>query len=95
MSKTERLTVDLPAHLIAGIREAVRRGAFATESEAVEIALRTWYGDEHVEEPDTETLRAFVAEGLADVEAGRVCDAEEVFERVLARIDAVAAAKAK
>ena len=67
MSKTERLAVDLPAHLLAGLRESVRSGAFASESEAIEVLLRTWYGETGTKEPDLEALRAFVAEGLADV----------------------------
>jgi len=95
MAKTERLTIDLPSHLVTGLRESVRSGAFASESEAIEVLLRTWYGDEGREEPNIETLRAFVAEGLADVDAGRMSDAEEVYARVLARIDAFAAEKAK
>lgn len=93
MSDTEQLTVELPADLIARLRKSVRSGAFGSESEAVEAVLRTWYGDEDIVEPDAETLRAFVAEGLADVEAGRMSDADKVYERVLARIDAAAKAK--
>ena len=95
MSKIERLTIELPEHLVAGLRESVRSGAFASESEAIEVVLRSWYGDEGIEEPDVETLRAFVAEGIADVDAGRMSKAEDVYARVLARIDALAAAKAK
>lgn len=95
MSKTERLTVDLPAHLVAGLRESVRTGAYRSESAAIEELLLAWYGPEGTKEPAIEQLRAFVAEGIADVEAGRVSDAEEVYERVLAQIDAVAAEKAK
>jgi Arc/MetJ-type ribon-helix-helix transcriptional regulator len=94
MSKTERLAVDLPAHLLAGLRESVRSGAFTSESEAVEVLLRGWYGDEGTKEPDINTLRTFVAEGVADVEAGRIVDASETYARVLARIDEFAA-KAK
>jgi antitoxin ParD1/3/4 len=94
MSKTERLAVDLPSHLLASLRESVRSGAFASESEAVEVLLRGWYGDEGTEEPDINTLRAFVSEGVADVEAGRIVDASETYARVLARIDEFAA-KAK
>jgi Arc/MetJ-type ribon-helix-helix transcriptional regulator len=91
MSKTERLAVDLPSHLLAGLRESVRSGAFSSESEAVEVLLRGWYGDEGTEEPDINTLRAFVSEGVADVEAGRIVDAGETYSRVLARIDEFAA----
>jgi len=92
MGTTERLTVDLPSDLVATLREAVQRGDFGSESEAVEVLLRSWYGPE---EPDIDTLRAFVAEGIADVDAGRVSKAGEVFTRVLARIDAVEASKVK
>jgi Arc/MetJ-type ribon-helix-helix transcriptional regulator len=85
----------LPSDLVAGLRASVRSGAFGSESEALEVLLRTWYGDEGAEEPDIETLRAFVAEGIADVDAGRTSDAEEVYARVLARIDEFAAQKVK
>jgi predicted transcriptional regulator len=46
-----------------------------------------------VQEPDIKTLHAFVAEGIADVEAGRILDAEEVYARVLARINQLAIQK--
>ena len=95
MSKTERLAVDLPAHLLTGLRESVRSGAFGSESEAIEVLLRTWYGVEGTKEPDLEALRAFVAEGLEDADAGRSADAKEVYGRVLARIDELAASKAR
>ena len=95
MSKTERLTIDLPAHLVAGLRDSVRSGAYRSESAAIEELLLAWYGPEGTEEPPIEQLRAFVAEGIADAEAGRMSDAEEVYERVLTQIDALAAEKAK
>ena len=93
MSKTERLAVDLPAHLLAGLRESVRSGAFASEGEAIEVLVRTWYGEAGTKEPDLKALRAFVAEGLAD--AGRSADAEGVYGRVLARIDELVVAKTR
>ena len=95
MSKTERLAVDLPAHLLAGLRESVRSGAFASEGEAIEVLLRTWYGEAGTKEPDLKALRAFVAEGLADADAGRSADAEGVYGRVLARIDELVAAETR
>ena len=95
MTTTERLVIDLPSDLVAGLRNSIRSGAFASESEAIETLLRTWYGPEGTEEPDIETLRAFVAEGIADADAGRVVDAEEVYARVRARIEAIAANKAR
>jgi Arc/MetJ-type ribon-helix-helix transcriptional regulator len=87
MTRTERLAVDLPPHLLHALRESVRSGAFASESEAIEVLLRGWYGDEETEEPDINTLRALVGEGVADVEAKRIAEAGEAYARVLARID--------
>ena len=95
MATTERLVIELPSDLMAGLRESIRTGAFASESEAIEMLLRTWYGPQGSEEPDIETLRAFVAEGIADADAGRVSDAEEVYARVRERIEAVAAKKSR
>ena len=95
MGTTERLVLDLPSHLVAGLRELVRSGAYPSESAAIEELLTTWYGPDGTKEPPIEILRAFVAEGIADSEAGRVSNAEEVYERVLARIDALESAKTK
>jgi|HubBroStandDraft_6_1064221.scaffolds.fasta_scaffold52862_1 antitoxin ParD1/3/4 len=95
MGTTERLVVDLPSHLVAGLRESVRSGAFASESEGIEALLRTWYGDEGLVEPPIDVLRALVAEGIADADAGRVQDADEVHAELLARIEAINAKKAK
>jgi antitoxin ParD1/3/4 len=86
MASTEQLTVELPAELVAALRTSVRSGAFASESEAIETLLRTWFGPEGTEEPDIETLRAIVAEGIADADAGRFVEAHEMFEELRARI---------
>ena len=90
MGTNERLTIELPSHLVAGLRQSVRSGAFSSESEAIATLLRTWYGPEGVEEPDLETLRAFVAEGLAEADAGKFIDADEMHAELRARIKAVA-----
>ena len=88
MAILERLVVDLPSELVEGLRDSVRSGAFASESEAIAALLRPWYGHGRIDEPDIETLRAFVAEGIADADAGRVSDAEDVYARLRARIEA-------
>jgi antitoxin ParD1/3/4 len=95
MSKTERLIVELPAYLVAGLRHSVQSGSYASESAAIEALLQTWYGSEGTEEPPVELLRAFVAEGIADAEAGRLHDAEGVYGRLRERIKSAAANKAK
>jgi Arc/MetJ-type ribon-helix-helix transcriptional regulator len=95
MGTTERLVLDLPSYLVDSLRESVRSGAYSSESAAIEELLATWYGPEGIEEPPVELLRAFVAEGAADADAGRLSDAEDVYKRVLDRIDTLAASKAK
>jgi antitoxin ParD1/3/4 len=94
MNATERLVIDLPVDLVEGLRDSIKSGAFASESEAIEMLLRLWYGHEQVEEPDSATLRAFVAEGIADADAGRLVDSEEMFKRLRARFSAIAAKRA-
>ncbi|MGA3308310.1 MAG: type II toxin-antitoxin system ParD family antitoxin [Xanthobacteraceae bacterium] len=91
MGKTERLTIDLPSHLVAGLRESVRSGAYRSESAAIEELLLAWYGPEGTKEPPIEQLRAFVAEGIADADAGRLIDADEVFDELEARYEAMIA----
>jgi Arc/MetJ-type ribon-helix-helix transcriptional regulator len=95
MGTTERLVLDLPSHLVASLRESVRSGAYPSESAAIEELLAAWYGLEGTEEPPIELLRTFVGEGVADADAGRVSDAKDVYERVLGRIETLAASKAK
>ena len=82
MAATERLVVDLPSDLVTAVRDAVQTGAFASESDVLEAILRAWYGDVGTAEPDIETLRAFVAEGIADADAGRFVDSDKMFERL-------------
>jgi predicted transcriptional regulator len=55
--------------------------------------LRAWHRDDGVEEPDIQTLRAFVAEGIADADAGRFVDADKMFERLRARYSAAVAGR--
>jgi antitoxin ParD1/3/4 len=94
MSATERLVIDLPADLVEGLRDSIKSGAFASESEAIEKLLRPWYGHDYpLDEPDIEALRACVAEGIADADAGRISDAEDVYARLRAHIKAIAASK--
>jgi antitoxin ParD1/3/4 len=95
MGTTERLVVDLPSELVALLRNAVRSGAFASESEVLETLLRAWRGESGIEEEDLETIRAFVAEGVADVAAGRVTEADAVFDRLEDRYQAMLSHKDK
>jgi hypothetical protein len=74
----------------------MREGDFASEGEVIEaILLARRHANGEAEEPDIETLRAFVAEGIAASDAGHVSAADDVYARVRARIEAAAASKAK
>jgi Arc/MetJ-type ribon-helix-helix transcriptional regulator len=85
MTSTERLLVDLPSDLVAVLRKAVRSGAFASEGDAIGALLRACYGDQSVGEEDIADVRARVAEGLADMEAGRVVNSSDLHDRLQAR----------
>jgi Arc/MetJ-type ribon-helix-helix transcriptional regulator len=86
---TERLVVDLPSDLVEDLRVSIKAGAFASESDAIEVLLRSWYGPDEIGEPDIETLRAFVAEGIAEADAGHLIDADTVHAELRARIKAI------
>jgi len=90
MGTTERLVVDLPSDLVEGLRDSIKAGAFASESEAIEALLRSWYSPDEIAEPGIEALRAFVAEGIAEADAGHVIDADKVHAELRARIKAIA-----
>jgi antitoxin ParD1/3/4 len=90
MDTTERLVLDLPTELVAKLREQVVAGDFSSESELVSAVLRGLYGPDIVDGRPADEIRAFVAEGLADIEAGRIVDADEVFDRLEARYQAMA-----
>lgn len=69
----------------------VGRGRFASIEDAVDAAL-CLLSDEAVDLDDLSPEdRAAVEEGLADIAAGRVHDAEEVFAELIARFEAMAA----
>ena len=89
MDTTERLVLDLPAELVAMLRTAVAAGDFGSESEMVSAVLRGWYGSDISDDRPLEDVRAFVAEGIADIEAGRIVEADDVFSELEARYQAM------
>jgi len=90
MSETELITVSLPRDLVERVRSAVQAGEYASVAEAVEAAVVLWDAQHCVEEPDTETLRRLVAEGLA---SGEPIDADDVFSALNARLAKLRAAE--
>ena len=90
MSTTEQLVLDLPTELVAKLRAIVQAGDFPSESALVSTVLQAWYGPDDLSEEELEEVRALVAEGIADADAGRVVDADEVHAKLRARIKAIA-----
>ncbi len=84
-------TVMLSDQARTDAEELVREGRFETLDQAVEAGLRflrdPWVDEEvDLDDLDPET-RAAVERGLADIDAGRVIPAEQVFAELKARFD--------
>jgi len=77
------ISADLGATLEAFVTSLVESGRYNSKSEVLREGVRL------VEEREARlaALNAALAEGLADVEAGRGAPAEEVFERLRRTID--------
>jgi predicted transcriptional regulator len=81
-----RISVELPEEVAERLRRIA--AAQATTAEAVAAAAISSAMTEETEFDDDPALQAAIAEAEADVAAGRVHPAEEVF----ARLDAIVAA---
>jgi antitoxin ParD1/3/4 len=89
MAKTETLTVDVPAELLAQIRGAVQSGDYASDQDIISEALMDWSSrrSEGLVE-DIEWLRQAVKE--ADEDEGPGVPMEEVMDRLEAKYRAIA-----
>lgn len=74
MSDIERLTVTIPAELAAIVKTAVQEGDYASASEVIRESLRDWKLKRAVQQQEFALLKADIAQGLADRDAGRVSD---------------------
>jgi antitoxin ParD1/3/4 len=70
----EKLSITLPAEMARMIREKVRSGAYGSNSEVIREALRGWLERDR----RLAALDSAIARGVADAEAGRVQDIDEV-----------------
>ncbi|HEX5320121.1 MAG TPA: type II toxin-antitoxin system ParD family antitoxin [Stellaceae bacterium] len=82
MTKAEKISVELPADVAGSVREAVASGGYASVSEVVEDALRSWQAERQGDEMDIEELRRLVQEGI---DSGPSVDGEAVFARLRAK----------
>jgi len=65
MSSIEKISVALPADMLALVRAAVESGDYATTSEVVREALREWKGRRETRETAFEDIRRLWREALA------------------------------
>ena len=66
------LNVSLPAELENRVREHVASGLYGSASEVIREALRLFEAYQTAQTATLSTLKADVAQGIADVRAGRV-----------------------
>ncbi len=85
MSKLARITVTMPNEMAARLRAAVERGDYATTSEVVREALRSWNSEQERKEVEDAEIRAI----LDKARAGGRRTSEEVFAAAEEAIAAV------
>ncbi|MDF1601015.1 type II toxin-antitoxin system ParD family antitoxin [Mesorhizobium sp. YIM 152430] len=83
------VSAELGTHLEQFVAKLVSSGRYNSKSEVLRDGLRL------LEEREAKlaVLDAMVAEGLADIDAGRVHDAEDVFDELEAEIRALAVSR--
>lgn len=79
-------TAELDAKDEALVAELVRNGRYASTQEVIKAGLRlvVWREQKRAE------FEAAIDRGLEDIKAGRVRDADEVFEELIAKYDSMA-----
>lgn len=66
MDQAEKLSVTLPASLARIVREKVKTGAYASNSEVIRSALRVWLEREMERERELDSIRALIDEAIND-----------------------------
>ena len=64
MSGIERLTITLPAEMVAVVKSAVETGDYASTSEVVRAALRDWKMKRALQIEELAALKADIDTGL-------------------------------
>jgi antitoxin ParD1/3/4 len=85
MTQIERMTVALPIEMAVIIRNAVESGDYASSSEVFRDAIRDWKIKRQLQQHEVEQMKLKVAQGLADLGAGKTKTADEVFTRLEAK----------
>jgi antitoxin ParD1/3/4 len=66
MQPTEKLSITLPADMARMVREKVEVGAYASNSEVIREALRTWQEGEATKARRLDAIRQRIAESIDD-----------------------------
>jgi antitoxin ParD1/3/4 len=74
MKSAEKLSITLPPEMASFIRQKVNSGLYGSNSEIIREALRGMMDRDR----RLERLDAAIAQGVADAEAGRVQDIDDV-----------------
>ena len=83
MPNTERLSISLPADLVAEMRAVVAHGDYASLNDVVRAALRDWRLRRKIEVLEIEELRLLLEQ---EIENGAGLEGDTVFARLRARL---------
>lgn len=82
---SEKLSITLPAEMVAAIKERVSSGRYSSTSEVLREAMRTWLRDEEEHAERIEAIRSKVKRSLNDPRPSVSLD--EAFERLSQHTD--------
>ena len=77
---SEKLSITLPADMVRVIKEQVNSGAYASTSEVLRAAMRTWMRDEEEHRERMKAIRARIQASIDDPRPSLPID--EVFDRL-------------
>ena len=86
MPTVQKISIALPAEMIAFLRAAVESGEYSSTSEIIREALRGWKFKRKVESLELDELRQLALEGI---ESGSDVDADIVFARLKSKYTAL------
>ena len=90
MATAEKISIALPAEMVAIVRGAVDTGEYASSSEVVRDALRDWTRKRSLQQQGVAELRQLWQQAMQDKTPGVPMD--EVLERLERKYQAIAEA---